>query len=331
MKHLNLRLAPSSGIIALSLTLMLFSPPALAATKFEQFNNAAEVAYKQKDYPAAQQNFELAIKEAEKMDKSDKRIATTVYNLSLVFQAEGNYGEAEKNMLKAADMMVFLYGPEHQRIGQVYQDIADLYLEQSGQEEKPELKKKAAEFYKKSAEVFEKIYSQAAGSENADKEQEKPKDAAPKDGTKKSDAEESNKTPAQSAALFLSNSLRLQADLYAEDELYPQSDPLYTRSLELEEFASGPDDPDLAAHKAKMAEYWCVQQKYKKAEPLFKDAIASIEKTAPDSNNFANILYNCGGMYYDQGAFGEAEVYFKRGLKLWEKSTEMKPDDIAQK
>ncbi len=328
MKHLNNGLNKISKILAFSLTLMLCSPAAYAVTKFEQLNAAAETAYRSKNYPEAQKNFELAVKESEKMDKSDKRIATTVYNLALVFQAEGNYPESEKNMLKALDIITYLYGAEHQKVGQLYLDLADLYVEQAGQEEKPELKKKAAENYKKGIDIFEKIYAQATGQIEGGDKGEKPKDDVKESGKKS----QSSKTSGQLAAADLANALRLLADCYAEDELYKQADPLFARSLELEEYASGPDDIDLANHKAKVAEYYCIQSKYKLAEPLFKEALAASEKKhGAESPITANILYNFGGLYYDQGGFGDAEIYFKRGLKIWEKLGEMKPDELAQK
>ena len=54
---------------------------------------------------------------------------------------------------------------------------------------------------------------------------------------------------------------------------------MYKRSLELEDFAVGPDDKNVIKHKAKLAEFYCVQGNYKPAEPLFKEALASAEKT----------------------------------------------------
>lgn len=312
-----------SGILALGLSLLI-GLPALAASKFEQLTTDAETAYKNRNYPEAQKCFEMAVEETKKLEKNDKRIPTTYYNLALVFQAEGNYTESEKNMIKALELMSYLYGGEHQRVAQVYMDLADLYLEQSGVErDKPDLKKKAAENYKKGLDIFEKIYSQTTGQE----EGQEPKIETPKEGGKKSD-----KPTPQSTAADLSNALRLVADFYAEDELYDQAEPMYKRSLELEDFVAGPDDKDLGKHKAKLAEFYCVQGKYKSAEPLFKEALANSEKNnGAEGLETAKICYNYGGMFYDQGQFGDAEVMFKRSLKILEKAEDQNEDDLAQK
>lgn len=316
------------GIIAFSLGILCSGQMALAVTKFEQLTADAEKAYAARDYPEAQKLFEQAVKETEKLEKNDKRVPTTYYNLALVFQAAGNYAESEKVMSKALEMMSYLYGAEHQRVAQVYMDLADLYLEQAGAERdrSAELKKKAADNYKKGLDIFEKIYSQTTGQEEGS---EVPKPELNRD---KEPGKKSEKPTPQSTAADLANALRLVADFYAEDDMFDHAEPLYKRSLELEDFAVGPDDKDLGKHKAKVAEFFCVQGKYKSAEPLFKEALANSEKNSgPDSPETARICYNYGGLHYDQGQFGDAEIMFKRSLKILEKASEPNEDDLAQK
>jgi Tfp pilus assembly protein PilF len=323
----------SGAIILLSLAFMLSSPAVFALSRFESLTEQAESAYRAKRYPEAQEAFEGAIKEADKLDKGDKRIATAVYNLALVFQAEGKYADAEKNMLKAIELMTQYYGAEHQRTAQVYMDLGDLYVEEAGQESNPELKKKAAENYKKGIEIFEKIYANATGEEGgtpapapADKSAE-PKTKA----DKKAEADKEKKSAAE-AASDLSNALRLFADSYLEDELYDQAEPLYKRSLELEEYAEGPDSKDLIRHKAKLAESYCVQAKYKLARPYFDQALAGSEKVnGPDSQETGDILYKYGGLHYDEGEFGEAEIKFKKAVKIFGTKPDFDKEDLAQK
>lgn len=306
------------GFLTISLSLALACPAAYAVTKFEQLNTQAENFYKTRNYAEAQKCFEQALKEGEKLEASDKRVATTYYNLALCFQAQGSYADAEKNMVKSLELMKFVYGAEHQRVAQVFMDLADLYLEQAGQENKPELKARAAENYKKGIEIFEKIYTQSTGQEEGGE--------APK--TKKAAGA---RVEPQETAADLSNALRLLADFYAQEEQFDQADPLYKRSLELEEFAEGPESKDLAKHKARVAEFYCVQAKYKPAEPLFKDALAIYDKVDPNSVETANLLYNYGGFFYDQGLYGDAEVMFKRAIKIFEKDPDQNDQDIAQK
>lgn len=316
MKHLIPRISRAAAM-GLAFTIML-STQALAASKFEQFVNEAEEFYKNKAYTEAQRCFEQAIKESDKLDRGDKRIPTAFYNLALVLQAEGKYADSEKNMLKAIDLMSATYGPEHQRVASAYMDLGDLYVEECGSENKPDLKAKASEAYKKGTDLFEKIYAQATSA--GDKEEKPEKSGA--DG----------KTPSQSSAADLSNALRLVADFYAEDEMFDKAEPLYMRSLELEEYASNRDDKELGRHKEKVAEYLCVNGKYKLADPLFKDALENADKNyGSDSMEVANIAYNYGGKYYDEGSFGDAEVLFKRAMAIFEKNPSADEQDLAMK
>ncbi len=316
---MNQAVSRISGRTLLALASLLLScPAALSVTKFEQFSSQAEAAYQKRDYAEAQKNFEQALVEADKLDKTDKRIATTLYNLALVLQAEAKFDESEKTMQKAIDSMKHLYGPEHQRVAQAYMDLADIYLEQSLQENKAELKGRASENYKKGVDLFEKIYAELSGqNEGAEKTPDKKGEAGP---------------TVQSSAADLSNALRIFANFYAEDELYEQAEPMYKRSLELEDFAVGPDDKNIIKHKAKLAEFYCVQGKYKLAEPYFKEALASAEKSyGADSQDTARIMYNYGGLFYDQGSFGDAEVMFKKSLKIFEANPDQNQQDLAQK
>jgi tetratricopeptide (TPR) repeat protein len=310
-------------LLVFGLILLLACPQAYGASRFEQLSEEGEAAYKAKDFPGAEKAFHLAIKEAsEKLEKTDRRIATVVYNLALVLQAEGDYGESEKNMLKALELMIYYYGAEHQRVARLYMDLADLYLEQSGAEMKPELKKKAAENYQKGIEIFEKIYTQST--QESTTPGESSKDPTGKGSFRKSGP--------QDAASDLANALRILADSYAEDGLYKESEPLYKRSLELEEFALGSDTKELARHKARLAENFCIQAKYKDAEPLFKEALEIAEKeNGEDSQETAQIVYNYGGMFYDTGNFGQAELMFKRALKTFAKAPEKDQIEMALK
>jgi Tfp pilus assembly protein PilF len=320
------RLSGAGRFLILALSLLLSCPASPAATKFEQLCEEGENAYRIQRYPEAERAFTAAVAEGEKLDKSDKRIATTVYNLALVFQAENNYAESEKTFLKSLDLTRTFYGDEHQRTARIYMDIADLYVAQLEQDAKPELKKKAAENYQKGIDIFEKIYSQAnADTESAPAPKSDPSEKASKKG-------EPAKITPQEAALDLSNALRSFAKWYAEDEQYREAEPLFRRSLELEEFASGAESKDLARHKAALAETYCVQGKYKDAAPLFKDALEVAEKTdGPEGKETARILYNFGGLHYDQGEFSDAEIKFKRALKAMAKDPEVDQLDLAQK
>lgn len=312
----------------------LSSQAAWAAGKFEAFSTSAEKAYAAQDYPEAEKNFLLALNESGKLEKGDKRPATTMYNLALVYQAEGKYKEAEEMFLKAKDAFIGFYGADHQRVGQVYLDMADLYVQQAGEDAKPELRTKAADNYKSAIAIFEKIYAQATG--QAPVEEKKPEATEAKPNTtadtgEKKDKEgkqaAAGKSSAQEAAQNLANAIRSLAGFYAENDEYTPAEPLYTRMLELDEFAYGNEDKQMVKDKAQVAEFYCVQGKYKPAIPLFQSAIDLSEKlNGADSEETATILYNFGGLQYDEGTFTEAEKMFKRAIKIFEKNNHDEKD-----
>ncbi len=333
-KALTLLLSATIALVSSGLT----SQGAWAAGKFEAYSTSAEKAYAAQDYPEAEKNFLQALNESGKLEKGDKRPATTMYNLALVYQAEGKYKEAEEMFLKAKDAFVGFYGADHQRVGQVYLDMADLYVQQAGEDAKPELRAKAAENYKSAIAVFEKIYAQATG--QAPAEEKKPEATETKPNTtadtgEKKDKEAkqaaAGKSSAQEAAQNLANAIRSLAGFYAENDEYTPAEPLYTRMLELDEFAYGNEDKQMVKDKAQVAEFYCVQGKYKPAIPLFQAAIDLSEKlNGADSEETATILYNFGGLQYDEGTFAEAEKMFKRAIKIFEKNNHDEKD-VAMK
>lgn len=333
-KALTLLLSATIALVLPGLT----SQGAWAAGKFEAYSTSAEKAYAAQDYPEAEKNFLQALNESGKLEKGDKRPATTMYNLALVYQAEGKYKEAEEMFLKAKDAFVGFYGADHQRVGQVYLDMADLYVQQAGEDAKPELRTKAADNYKSAIAIFEKIYAQATGQAPAPVEEKKPEATETKLNTT-ADAEEkkdkdkegkqsaSGKSSAQEAAQNLANAIRSLAGFYAENDEYTPAEPLYTRVLELDEYAYGNEDKQMVKDKAQVAEFYCVQGKYKPAIPLFQSAIDLSEKVnGADSEETGTIVYNFGGLNYDEGSFAEAEKMFKRAIKIFEKNSHDEKD-----
>ncbi|MBX9572476.1 MAG: tetratricopeptide repeat protein [Candidatus Obscuribacterales bacterium] len=315
----------------------LLAQVAWAANKFEMYSTSAEKAYGAQDYPEAEKNFLEALNESGKLEKGDKRPATTMYNLALVYQAQGKYKEAEDMFVKAKDAFVGFYGADHQRVGQVYLDMADLYVQQAGEDAKPELRTKAAENYKNAIAVFEKIYAQATGQAPAEEKKPeatelKPKTTAEGDDKKKEAKQaDSGKSPAQEAASNLASAIRSLAGFYAENDEFTPAEPLYTRMLELDDFAYGGEDKQIVKDKAQVAEFYCVQGKYKPATPLFEQAVALSEKVnGPESLETAQILYNFGGLQYDEGTFNEAERMFKLAIKIFEKNNHDE-NDVAMK
>ncbi len=312
--------------IAIGLALSQFCGAALATTKWEQFSQAAEKAYSGRNFTEAEKNFLQALKEAEKFDKSDKRLATTVYNLALIYQQEEKYDESEATYRRALELLTGIYGVEHERAGQVHIDLGDLYRARADADDdaKKGWRSKAAAEYQLAVDVLEVVY-------------EKSKKTVPiKPEKEKSSAEQTVKpTPPitrKEASELLARTLNNYADFYADEDDFAPAEPLYQKAIDIEAAELGLDNKKLGQDKAHFAEFFCVQGKYQPAEPLFKDALRIIEKNSgAESMELARVQYNAGGLYYDQGAFPQAEELFTHALKVFEKDSSIKPTDIALK
>mgnify|MGYP003385793883 CR=1 FL=1 len=244
-----------------------------------------------------------------------------------MFLATGNYQEAEANMIKSIDVLSSTHGAAHRQVAQGYMDLGDLYENESYDLKKPELKKKTEECYMKSIGLCEEIYADVSGKTQSKSSESKLASASGHKHKSKKICE----IDRRQAQIDLANVLRHTADFYNTDDNYDQAAPLYSRSLELEQLASGPNDKAVCKHKAELAEFYCETSKPQLAEPLFKEALLSMEKTDQvNSRPGAQVLYKFGNLYRDQDKFDDAELMLRRAVDILSKLTadEM---DLAEK
>ncbi|MCH8805465.1 MAG: tetratricopeptide repeat protein, partial [Planctomycetes bacterium] len=119
----------------------------------------------------------------------------------------------------------------------------------------------------------------------------------------------------------LALSLNNLAMLYDTQGKYDQAEPLFKRSLAINEKALGPEHPDVAASLNNLAELYRVQGKYDQAEPLYKRSLAIKEKAlGPEHPDVALGLNNLAALYDTQGKYDQAEPLYKRSLAIYEKA-----------
>lgn len=314
------------GVAAAAIVSICSCQVALALTRWDQYSQAAEKAYVNKDFGEAEKNFLEALKEAEIFPKSDKRLATTVYNLGLIYQQEEKYSEAEQTYRRALELFSGIYGADHERTAQVHIDLGDLYRSRSEAQDdkKSEWREQAADEYKLAIEILSRVY-------------EKSKTPRPPVVTKIKDRGvpvEPVKPPIshKEAAELLIKTLNNFADFFTDEDEFASAQPLYQRAIDVGCGELGPESRKVAQDKARFADFYCMQGKYQEAEPLFKDAIMIMEKVSgPESLELAKVQYNAGGLYCDQHAFARAEELFARALKIFEKDVSMKSSDFALK
>ncbi|CAN0212696.1 unnamed protein product [Ectocarpus sp. 6 AP-2014] len=101
---------------------------------------------------------------------------------------------------------------------------------------------------------------------------------------------------------------------------YEEAEPLYVRSLAINEKALGRDHPAVATILNNLAGLLHSQGKYEEAEPLYVRSLAINEKAlGPDHPAVAAILNDLAGLLHSQGKYEKAELLYVRSLAINEK------------
>ncbi len=110
---------------------------------------------------------------------------------------------------------------------------------------------------------------------------------------------------------------------------YPEAEKQFAAALkEAEGF--GPQDPRVAVSLTNLAALYYNQGKYTEAEPLYKRALAIVEKTlGPEHPRVATGLNNLAALYDAQGKYAEAEPLYKRALGINEKAFGFDHPEVA--
>ena len=128
---------------------------------------------------------------------------------------------------------------------------------------------------------------------------------------------EAEKFGPQDARLI--NSLDSLASLYEAQGKWVEAEPLYQRTVAIQENLLGLEHPDVADNLNNLAIVYKAQGKYSEAEPLYKRALAIREKAnGPDHPDVAESLDNLAMVYKTEGNYVEAETLYKRSLAMWE-------------
>ena len=80
---------------------------------WEEYIKAGGEAYEQARCGEAEESYLAALKEVEKFEHQDFRLATVLNNLGLLYHTQGKYAEAEPLYLRALAIDEKALGPEH--------------------------------------------------------------------------------------------------------------------------------------------------------------------------------------------------------------------------
>ena len=103
--------------------------PATALAQIEQWQShmdAATTAYRQGNYPEAEKRFVAAVEEAEGFGPQDPRLATSLNDLAVLYEARGRYAEAEPLYKRALAIVEKALGPEHPDVATSLENYAAL-------------------------------------------------------------------------------------------------------------------------------------------------------------------------------------------------------------
>lgn len=134
-------------VFPLAISLML-ACPALAAS-WEESIEIGEKAYKNHHIHKAEQALLAALKETEKLDPEDIKVARTLNDLAVVYNEEGRNKEAEPYYLKALKIREKKLGPYDLAVADTLNNLGNLYKDVRNFPEAEKTYKRAFDIYKK--------------------------------------------------------------------------------------------------------------------------------------------------------------------------------------
>jgi len=255
----------------------------------------------------------LVEKGEEVFGRDHPNTAIFLNNLAVVYQAQGNYAEAEPLMLRAMAIEVKQLGVDHPSTARSLNNLSELYREQGRYAEAEPLCERALGIREK--QLGADHPSTAISLNNLALlyySQEKFGKAKPLYERALAIYEKQLGSDHPSTAHSLNN----LAQLYRAQGEYAEAEPLYKRALAIHERQAGLDHPYTAASLNNLASLYMAQGEYAEAEPLYERSLAICEKRlGMDHPSTALSMSNLSGLYELQGKYAEAEPLVKRSLE----------------
>ncbi len=124
----------------------------LQGGSWETHMAAGDKAYQQGDYAEAERQLGAALKEAEGFGPQDPRLATSLNNLAVLYEARGRYAEAEPLYKRALAIVEKALGPEHPDVATSLENYAALLRKTERTTEATKMKARAKAIRAKRAE-----------------------------------------------------------------------------------------------------------------------------------------------------------------------------------
>jgi len=111
------------------------------------------------------------------------------------------------------------------------------------------------------------------------------------------------------------------------DGRYAEAIPLGVQALAIFEKAFGAENPNVAVGCANLAQLYVQAGQFDKAEPLYKRAVAILEKHPDRQKDASFMLAGLADLYTRQKRYPEAETYYRRAIPALDKA--LGPDDAT--
>ncbi|MFQ5664409.1 MAG: tetratricopeptide repeat protein [Terriglobia bacterium] len=113
------------------------------AIQWGRLNDAGVEAYEQGQHAEAEQEFSAAVEVAERFGENDARLAMTLHNLALTYQALGEATDAERVYRRAITIYENALGPGHPEVARTLENYAALLRDTGREDEAAELEARA--------------------------------------------------------------------------------------------------------------------------------------------------------------------------------------------
>ena len=116
---------------------------------WEEAHQAGLTAYRNKNYLDAENQFQTALKEAEKLSTDDWRLTQTLSNLAEIYRIQSKYSQATLYFRRLLEINEESFGPDHPNVAAHLNNLAGNYRAQGKLVE-------AEPLYKRSLDIWEK-------------------------------------------------------------------------------------------------------------------------------------------------------------------------------
>jgi tetratricopeptide (TPR) repeat protein len=282
-------------------------------------------AFQDERYATAETMFLAAGKEADEFGSSDVRVASTLFQLALVYYAEKKYEQAEPNYRRAVEIWDKAKAPPSIERANALSYLGILSARLGAQQD-------AQRFYERALEMREKLHGPAASEliipltnlAGSLEGQYRYQEAETDYRRALEIAEKHFKPEAQTPVLrSLANNLSAQ-------KRYDEAAPLFTRVRAIAEKAYGPTDFKTAIALYGEANNLYFLDRSAEAEPLCIRALEIFQKEhGPKRVNVADTLSLLAYSYDKLGRVKDAEQYYKKSIAMYEEINELQDPLLA--